>query len=190
MSDAPTLIVIRGNSGAGKSSVARAVRDAYGRGCALIEQDHLRRIVLREHDTGGLAARLITETARVALDGGYHVIVEGILPSRHYGERLRLLMQENAGPAIAYYLSISLEESLRRHTTRPDADFGPDQMRAWYEADDLLGVPGEVVIPETSTREETVDLIAHSSGLATARPAAWCPTLCPRCRAEASSRPS
>src|SRR5215510_2150387 len=47
---ARTLIVVRGNSGSGKSTIARAVRDRYGRGCALIEQDYLRRTILREHD--------------------------------------------------------------------------------------------------------------------------------------------
>ena len=36
------LLVIRGNSGSGKSSVARQVRYRYGRGMAL-EQDYLRR---------------------------------------------------------------------------------------------------------------------------------------------------
>jgi predicted kinase len=190
MRDAPTLIIIRGNSGAGKSTVARAVRNAYGRGCALVDQDHLRRIVLREHDTGGLAARLITQTARIALDGGYHVIVEGILPSRHYGADLRALMRDHAGPAATYYLEVSLEESLRRHATRPDAPFGPDQMRAWYQAEDLLGVPDEVVIPETSSFKESVNLITHSSGLAAAPPTAWCPTFCPRCRAGASTPPT
>jgi uridine kinase len=37
------LIVLRGNSGSGQSTVARAVRERYGRGCALVEQFHLRR---------------------------------------------------------------------------------------------------------------------------------------------------
>jgi hypothetical protein len=43
---APTtqLIVLRGNSGSGKTSVARALRQAYGRrGLALVSQDVLRR---------------------------------------------------------------------------------------------------------------------------------------------------
>jgi predicted ATP-binding protein involved in virulence len=31
-----TLVILRGNSGSGKTSVARAVRDAYGRGAALL----------------------------------------------------------------------------------------------------------------------------------------------------------
>ncbi|GAB2933366.1 hypothetical protein GCM10027203_37290 [Nonomuraea fastidiosa] len=45
------LVVIRGNSGSGKTSVARALRQAYGRrGLALIGQDVVRRDILREHD--------------------------------------------------------------------------------------------------------------------------------------------
>jgi 2-phosphoglycerate kinase len=45
----PTLIVIRGNSGSGKSVSAREVRHRYGRGAALIELDYVRRVILREH---------------------------------------------------------------------------------------------------------------------------------------------
>ena len=78
----PTLVVIRGNSGSGKTTIAREVRRRYGRGCALVEQDYLRRIVLREHDsdrTDPVAPAFIAATARNALDFGYHVVLEGIL---------------------------------------------------------------------------------------------------------------
>ncbi|MCM3920185.1 hypothetical protein ND748_00560 [Frankia sp. AiPs1] len=79
-STATTLVVIRGNSGAGKSSVARAVRARSGRGVALVEQDYLRRILLREWDQpGGVAPALIDQTVRFCLDHGYHVVLEGIL---------------------------------------------------------------------------------------------------------------
>lgn len=44
------LIVLRGNSASGKSTVARAVRDRYGYGIALVGQDNIRRTVLREKD--------------------------------------------------------------------------------------------------------------------------------------------
>lgn len=38
--------------------MAGAVRERYGRGCALVEQDYLRRIVLGERDVeGGIARR-------------------------------------------------------------------------------------------------------------------------------------
>jgi hypothetical protein len=80
------LVVIRGNSGSGKSTVARRLRLGYGRGCALAEQDYLRRIVLRERDgPGGIAPALIEQTVRFALDHGYHAVLEGILLRDRYG---------------------------------------------------------------------------------------------------------
>lgn len=47
------LIVLRGNSGSGKSSVAMVLREAYGRGLAWVSQDLIRRIILRERDRPG-----------------------------------------------------------------------------------------------------------------------------------------
>ena len=47
------LIVLRGNSASGKSSVAAGLREKYGRGLALVGQDNLRRVVLRERDRPG-----------------------------------------------------------------------------------------------------------------------------------------
>jgi hypothetical protein len=74
----PTLVIIRGNSGNGKTTAARETRRRFGRGAALLEQDHLRRTVLREHDSAHIdpvAPAFITTTARTALDLGYHVIL-------------------------------------------------------------------------------------------------------------------
>jgi predicted kinase len=50
------LIVLRGNSGSGKSTVARALREAYGRGIAWVSQDLIRRIILEEKDDGASGA--------------------------------------------------------------------------------------------------------------------------------------
>lgn len=180
------LIVIRGNSGSGKSSVAREVRRRYGRGCALVEQDYLRRVLLREHDstaTAGLAPKLIATTARLALDGGYHVVLEGILHSDRYGPALRELVAEHVGDTHVYYLDVAFAETLRRHATRPQAaDFTPAQMRDWYSPSDVLAIPGEHVIPEASTFDETVDYVLRTSGLPDARAEAPCPARCPRCQ--------
>jgi hypothetical protein len=180
------LIVIRGNSGSGKTSVARAVRRRYGRGCALIEQDYLRRIVLREHDgveVAGLAPRLIAATARMSLAGGYHVVLEGILAAEVYGSELRSLIAGHPGRSHVYYLDVSWDETLRRHAMRPQAaDFTPEQMREWYVPGDVLGVPGERVVPESSSFEQTVETILRTSALREAPAVAPCPTRCPRCR--------
>jgi predicted kinase len=162
-----TLVVIRGNSGSGKSTVARELQHRYGRGCALVEQDYLRRMVLRERDfPGGLAPTFIAHTVSFLLANGYHVVLDGILAADMYGDALAELRRAHGGPTFFFYLDVSLEETLRRHRTRPQAaEFTPDQMRGWYRAEDLLHVTGERVIPESSTIDETVASIAATSGL-------------------------
>ncbi|MFI2207142.1 kinase [Streptomyces sp. NPDC020192] len=86
------LVVLRGNSASGKSSVAAGLRERFGRGLALVGQDNLRRIVLRERDRPGAAnIGLIDLTARYALDAGFHVVVEGILYADRYGDMLAAL---------------------------------------------------------------------------------------------------
>ena len=173
LSDAPTghpetrLIVVRGNSGSGKSTVARRLSLGHGRGCALIEQDHLRRVVLRERELpGGHAPDLIAEVARFALDRHYHVIVEGILFAGHYAPMLAALWRAHRGGSWCFYLDVSFEETVRRHATRPQAaEFTVEDMRGWYQHRDLLGFAGEHVIPQTSTLDRTVALIAEVTGL-------------------------
>ncbi|TXR57201.1 AAA family ATPase [Quadrisphaera setariae] len=45
---AGTLVVLRGNSGSGKTTVARAVQRRFPKGtCAVVSQDRIRREVLR-----------------------------------------------------------------------------------------------------------------------------------------------
>jgi predicted kinase len=162
-----TLIVIRGNSGSGKSTIARRLQRGHGRGCALIEQDYLRRIVLRERDNpGGIAPALIDQTTRFALAHGYHAVLEGILHRDKYGPMLTALIDWHRGRTAVFYLDVSLTETLRRHATRPQAnEFTTDDMRGWYAPRDLLGVAGEHVIPESSPLDETVVHIAAVAGL-------------------------
>lgn len=179
---APTLVVIRGNSGSGKSTTAREVRARYGRGCALIEQDHLRRIILREHDEpGAVAPGFIATTVRSALDLGYHVVLEGILHAGRYRHTLLDLLAAHPGPSHVFYLDISFPETVRRHGMRGDFGFTTEDMRDWYVERDLLGVPDEVVIGEASSLPESVATILEVSGLDRAPARTPCPVSCPRC---------
>lgn len=155
------LVVLRGNSGSGKTTTAQEIRRRIGRGVAWIEQDYLRRILLREHDRAGLPnIGLIDQTARYALDYGYHVVLEGGFYSPHYGAMLRQLIADHAGLTGLYYFQLPFDETLRRHSTRPLAKVvTPEQMRSWYQACDLLGVPGEQVIDPSSSLDQTVGRI-------------------------------
>ncbi|MFF5083449.1 AAA family ATPase [Actinoplanes sp. NPDC000266] len=186
-SGAPRLVVVRGNSGSGKTSIAREVRRRYGRGCALIEQDHLRRVVLREHgsdETPAIAPAFIMSVVRAALAGGYHVVLEGILHTGRYGVPLRELIAEHPGPAAVYWMDVSFAETVRRHQRRPEPiPVTAEQMREWYTPLDVLGVPGEEIIGESVTFGDAVELILHGSGLAETAALTPCPQVCPRCAA-------
>jgi adenylylsulfate kinase-like enzyme len=161
----PQLIVVRGNSGSGKTSVVEAIRERYGRGIAYIEQDYVRRIVFQELDQpDGANIELIGQMARHALGRGFHTVVEGILPTIRYGGMLEQLHRDHGGHF--YYLDIPFEETVRRHATREKASaFTADDMADWYRPKDLLEQPRETVVDETSSLDATVQRILNETGL-------------------------
>ncbi|MFD9389368.1 kinase [Streptomyces sp. NPDC060000] len=161
------LIVLRGNSASGKSAVAAGLRDRFGRGLALVGQDHLRRVVLREHDRPGAAnIGLIEAVARYALDAGYHVVLEGILYADRYGPMLERLRANHRGPTYGYYLQVPFAETLVRHATKPIAhEVGEADLRSWYRDLDLLPGGVETVIGADSSLTQTVDRVMRDTGL-------------------------
>jgi predicted kinase len=166
-SHATVLIVIRGNSGSGKSTIAAQLRARYGRGIALVAQDNLRRTILRERDTPGAAAiGLIDLTARYALDNGFHVVVEGILDAGRYADMLTTLAADHRGRSHFFYLDVDFPETVRRHATRPEAaEVTPEDMAGWYQRLDLLPEGIEHVIPQHSTLAESVRLILDTTAI-------------------------
>ncbi|GAA3139123.1 adenylylsulfate kinase-like enzyme [Kribbella aluminosa] len=159
------LIVLRGNSGSGKSSVVEAIRERYGHGIAYIEQDYVRRTVFQElAEPDGANIELIGQMASYALARGFHAVVEGILPTVRYGGMLARLHRDHGGHF--YYLDIPFEETVRRHATRDKASaFAADDMADWYRPKDLLDEPRETVIDETSSLDATVQQILNETGL-------------------------
>ncbi|MGW0538384.1 AAA family ATPase [Streptomyces sp. NPDC003032] len=164
------LIVLRGNSASGKSSVAAGLREKFGRNLAIVAQDNLRRIVLRERDRpGGANIGLIDLTARYALDKGFHVVLEGILYAARYGTMLQDLVRAHQGVTRCYYLHVPFEETVLRHATKPDAEYlahvSEGHLRDWYRDKDLLPDGLETVVDAASTLDDTVQLILAESGL-------------------------
>jgi hypothetical protein len=89
------------------------------------------------------------------------VILEGILHRRKYGTMLQRLITAHVGVTTVVYLDISLDETLGRHTLRPQAaEFTAEQTRGWYLHRDVLGIAGERVLGEAMSEEEAVAFIA------------------------------
>ncbi|MBV6695685.1 kinase [Kitasatospora aureofaciens] len=164
------LVVVRGNSASGKSSVAAGVRDRFGRGLAVVAQDNLRRIVLRERDrSGGANIGLIDTVARYALGAGYHVVIEGILYADHYGGMLQRLVGDHRGVTRCYYLDIPIDETLVRHASKGDREYlaavTERELRDWYREHDVLPGGIETVIGCDSTLRDTVERIMRETAL-------------------------
>ena len=164
--NAPHLIVLRGNAASGKSTLATALQRSLGPGTANIEQDHFRRVILREHDVpDGENIGLIAQAVRYCASIGNNVIVEGILVAKHYRAMLHDLLNQHHGPTHVFHLDVPLGETQRRHAGRPlGAEIPADKLREWYEQSDTLGVPGEVVLDGTADLEVTLKAIRNRIG--------------------------
>lgn len=157
------LVIIRGNSGTGKSALASAIRHNLPRGIAIIGQDLLRRNILHVLDTKpSLAADYIEISARFALDRGLRVIVEGILREDIYGDMLRRLISSHPGFTRCYRYKIPFQETLKRHTTKPNAaEFGENEMQQWWRDDDgLIGVEETIIGPDQPLADTVAMVIA------------------------------
>lgn len=158
------LIIIRGNSGSGKSSVAKAVRAQLDGKTALIEQDYFRRHILKEKEgvQDSDIQDFILQSVQFAVGRKYTVVLEGIFTSKKYHEMFLKLTHDFS--YLAFYLDVSFEETICRHKTKSNCDeFGYQAMKDWYVPKDYLGVPEEIIIPEKSSLNSTVDMMVDRS---------------------------
>ncbi len=157
---AQKLVIIRGNSGSGKSTIARRIRDELGEKVMFLQQDVLRRDILKIEDRlGNPVIGLMNQLAIYGNDTGYDVIIEGILSEKKYGSMLRALAEE-FGKSYVYYMDISFDETLRRHSLRHKFnDFGEVEMREWWIEKDYLGFENERILGDELSEDELVTLV-------------------------------
>lgn len=166
------LIIIRGNSGSGKSTVAKEIRTRIGDGLSdntmLVQQDVLRRDILRERDTLDKLStiELIELVVEFGRKQGRVVILEGILRAEKYGTMLRKLANK-FDEVYVYYFDLPFEETLARHKSKPNAhEFGEKEMREWWNDKDFLGMPNEKTLEKEMDIEDIVSQIISDIGVA------------------------
>lgn len=157
------LIILRGNSGSGKTTTGKALQRKFGHGTMLISQDVVRRDMLFVKDGPDTeASQLLNE---LALYGKKHcniIILEGILNSKWYKKLFENLYDEFNNQIFAYYFDISFEETLIRHKQKPNAyEFGEIEMKRWWNEKDLLDSIPEVCLHKELSLNEIVDMIYH-----------------------------
>ena len=155
------LIILRGNSGSGKTTTSKALQRKFGRGTMLISQDVVRREMLFVKDgPNPEASKLLLELALYGKSNCNIVILEGILNSKWYKNLFEDLLNAFKDHFFAYYFHIPFEETLNRHQQKPNAyEFGEKEMREWWNEKDLLNIIPELLLYKELSLNEIVDII-------------------------------
>lgn len=160
------LIVLRGQSGSGKSTVAKKLQKISQKPLFIVEQDYYKNelispiIDIDSSTRKSLQMKLIICNALELLDQGYDCIVEGNFSNSAYQNMFDELFKQHPSGNFMYYYNISFEESLRRHNTRDKKhEFGSDEMRQWYFENPPYGHSFEKSIPEEYSLDQTIDMI-------------------------------
>ncbi|PYI38403.1 kinase [Arthrobacter psychrolactophilus] len=158
------LVVIRGNSGSGKSTIARLLQSKLGKLTAVLQQDHFRKVIYHEREQESLAhADLLEIAATHCLNRGHNVILEGIFNASRYGGMLERVAA-HSDDARFYSFALSFEETVNRHSTRPQAtEFSAKDMRGWYHGWQPLPFVSEMRIVADETPEQIVERIFQHS---------------------------
>lgn len=153
------LIILRGNSGSGKSTIAKELQNRFGANTMLISQDVIRRDVLKVKDGKNTPALpLMKELLIYGHNHSNIVILEGIMYADWYKPLFDLSVQLYGSEIYAYYFDLPFEETLKRHQTKPNChEFGEEAMRGWWREKDFSDVLNEVSI----TAERNIDDIVE-----------------------------
>ena len=129
------LIILRGNSGSGKTTVAKELQKKFGYNTMLISQDEIRRNILRVKD--GIDTKALPLI----------VILEGIMYEEWYNPLFKVANELYGSNVYSYYFDIPFEETIRRHQTRSKSqEFGEEHMRGWWREKDFSAVLKEQLI--------------------------------------------
>jgi len=157
------IVILRGNSGSGKSTVAKALQEKIGRGTLLISQDDIRRNML--YVRGGADSRSIELLKHLVLFGGNNcdiTILEGVLYSDGHKELFEQVNVLFGDRIFAYYFDLPFEETLKRHEQKQNEklhSFGETEMRTWWREKDFLINISEKIISKDMKLNDIIEQI-------------------------------
>lgn len=163
----PKLVVIRGPSGSGKSSVAERLHKSCTQPTLLIHEDKVRFMFSNWKQPDHTASKqLATAMILSGLNSDYDVIYEGISNIKTYDQYFQEIFTAHKADNYFFYLDVSFEETLKRHETRPEkSEFGIKEMKEWLDYASPTGYAFETIVPESSSLEETVETISKIASL-------------------------
>ena len=156
------LIILRGNSGSGKTSVAKALQRKFGSNTMLLSHDMVRMEILHVWSQEGIikSEPLMINLLKYGKANSKITILEGVLPAKEYNKLFETAVEEYGENIFAYYYDLPFEETLARHSTKPNRnDFGESDMRRWWKEKDFLPMISEKVLDKDISFEDAIEMI-------------------------------
>lgn len=166
------LIILRGNAGSGKSTVAEILREKIDDEVVYLEQDIFRLKITKALKDENFDDRRneLTKGAIMAMldwarENSKYIILDGIFGVKRYTDFFEVVKAKFKN-VYAYYFDIPLEETIRRHQTREKAKlFGAEELASWYKPNNIMSTLNETIITKDLTKDEIVDRILMDIGL-------------------------
>lgn len=156
------LVILRGNSGSGKTVLSKLLQKHLGAGTMRISHDMVRIEIMNSGGRAGVekSLPLMAEMLKFGSKNSDVTILEGILPKRDYSPLFEKAVELFGENIFAYYYDISFEETMRRHQTKPQAnEWGEETMRKWWIDRDYLEDIAETRFDESVTLDAALEQI-------------------------------
>jgi len=163
------LVIVRGPSCSGKTTVARKLLDTAKKKTAIIHQDSYRGIFNppgggHKHN-GEVIALMIEHNTTTALKHGYNVILEGVLNVKMYQDTLDRIIENHVGDTHLFHLDVSLEETVERGKKKSLSTlFTAEQLEEWYPASRVPYHNFETLLPQHFSCDDSLEFILDSLG--------------------------
>lgn len=158
------LVILRGNSGSGKTVVAKKLQEKFGPNTMRLSHDMIRMEILHVWGNEGniKSEPLMINLLKYGWKNSEITILEGILPANEYHRLFEYALEEFGKNIFAYYYDLPFEEILLRHNTKPNRnEFGETDMRRWWKEKDFLNFIPEIILTKDLSLQDTVELIYH-----------------------------
>ena len=156
------LIILRGNSGSGKTTASYFLQEKFGPNTMLISHDMVRMQILHVWGAEGLekSLPLMIQLLNYGRQHSEVTILEGILPTKHYLPLFEAAKEAYGDQIYSYYYDLPFEETLLRHQTKPNRDeFGEAEMRRWWQEKDYLTIIPQRILGKELSLMDAVELI-------------------------------